>query len=247
MRSLESLEYSQRLYINIWAVDLAICSLPGNRKHREVHGWGRHFTAISPTKNTRQIAAPLTWVGFVGNLYTCKPEGSTFCLECGLMFGVLIELNWITRLLLNMQIWSYSARHITGQLFKVLLPTSRTRRKPSISLGEFRNLRNNRQPNWLSTLFLQTWSKRQTFKNSLSPPSNRLPFIHTPRKHLRRAPPSNPQSPAFVPTCRVGGASAETFSREWDAQGTKNADRSWFKVDVKQWKGPLLGGSSHDL
>jgi len=25
-----------------------------------------------------------------------------------------------------------------------------------------------------------------------------------------------------------------------------SADRSWFKVDVKQWKGPLLGGSSHD-
>ena len=111
------------------------------------------------------------------------------------MFGVLIELNWITRLLLNMQIWSYSARHITGQLFKVLLPTSRTRRKPSISLGEFRNLRNNRQPNWLSSLFLQTWSKRQTFKNSLSPPSNRPPFVHPPPKHLRRAPPSNPQSP----------------------------------------------------
>ena len=152
------------------------------------------FHSCSPHKKhtPNSCSFDFEW-GFVGNLYKCKPEGSTFELDSGRMFGVLIELNWITRLLLKTQIGGFSARHITVQLFQVLLLTSRTRRKPSISLGEFRNLQNNRRPNWLLSLFFKHDPKDKPSKTP-SPPLQIGHPSFTPPKTPKEGPPSNPQS-----------------------------------------------------
>ncbi len=167
-----SLEYSQRVCIIFYGSVFA--RKPKALRSLWVRPWfgvwfGAEKRGTSHTKNTHthtQQLLPLTWAGFVGVLYQCKPVGQLLVWTYVWPSADWIELNWIASSLLKMQIWSYSTLHIAVQVFHVLLLSLAQEGPPSILLGEFGIGQSSTQ---LSSLFLQTWSKTQTLRNSLTP------------------------------------------------------------------------------